>query len=268
MDGGDCAPREVDTRTPNVARMYDYFLGGKDNFAADRAAAEQIIALAPGVPAAARRNRAFLRRAVRFLVGVGIRQFVDIGAGLPTQRNVHEIAHLLAPAASVVYVDNDPVVVCHGRALLAGSEKVNVVQGDLRRPDEIVAEPGLRAYIDFAEPVAIMLLALLHFIPDSAGPAAILARLREAMAPGSYLVVSHGAVAPGAKAAANATEGKAVYERASAAVTPRSWEEIRAFFDGLELIEPGLVPVAQWRPDGPAVGVGDSLGYGGVARKP
>src|SRR6266496_4393011 len=270
----------VDTSIPNVARMYDYFLGGKDNFAADREAAEKIIALAPGVPAAARRNRAFLGRAVRFLRGEGIRQFLDIGTGLPTRSNVHEIAQGMGPQTRVVYVDNDPVVVSHGKALVAGSDTVCILQADLRRPDEIVSAPEVRSHIDFSQPVAVLLLAVLHFIPDSAGPAAIVARFRDAMAPGSYLALSHGSVdtlAPSptptptlAQAQTQnhaVTSGKAVYDRASASVFPRSREQILAFFDGFDLVEPGLVPLAQWRPDG-TLGGKRSYGYGGVARKP
>jgi hypothetical protein len=244
------APTGVDVTIPNVARMYDYALGGKDNFAADRAAAEKLFAAAPEV---GRRpmldNRAFMGRVVKFLADAGIRQFLDVGAGLPTQGNVHEIAHWVAPDARVVYIDYDPVVVVHGQALLAGSDNVAVVQGDLRRPEEILEHPDVRAQIDFGQPVAVMLVAILHFIADADDPNTIVARLRDAMAPGSYLAITHVAMESHAAAIA---KGKEVYKGATASVAPRTRAEILRLFDGFDLVEPGLVWVPQWRPDATA----------------
>jgi hypothetical protein len=261
------APVGVDVTTPNVARMYDYALGGKDNFAVDRAAAEQMFAAAPEV---GRRpmleNRSFLNRSVRFLAEAGIRQFLDVGAGLPTQGNVHEIAQAAAPDARVVYVDYDPVVVAHGRALLANNDTVTVVQADARRPDEILDHPDVRELIDFDAPVAVLLVAILHFVTDADDPIAIVTRLRDALAPGSYLVISHvteeshgGAIA----------KGKEVYKGATAAVAPRTRADILRLFEGFDFVEPGLVWVPQWRPDSPGAVENPemSLALAGVGRR-
>ncbi|MEU7913384.1 SAM-dependent methyltransferase [Microbispora bryophytorum] len=244
----DEPPPGIDAGIPNPARMYNYFLGGKDNFAADREAAERVMQVAPEAPALARRNRAFLRRAVRHLVAeAGIRQFVDIGTGLPTEGSVHEVAHEMDPGVRVAYVDNDPVVLAHSRALLSGTAAATVtVQGDLRRPEEILADPELRSLIDLAEPVAILLVAVVHFLSDDDKPAELVARLRESVAPGSHLVLTH--VTDEERAGA-ARDGAAVYRRASSGITLRSREQIHELFDGFQLIEPGLVPLDDWRPD-------------------
>src|SRR6266545_3977815 len=227
------APAEIDTSVPNGARIYDYMLGGKDHFQADEAAAEQMIAANPAAPRTARANRAFLGRAVRFLAeDAGIRQFLDLGTGLPTQQNVHEVAQAAAPDARVVYVDYDPVVVMHARALLATTDKVTVVQGDLRRPDEI------------------------------------LARLRDAMAPGSYLVVSHTANESPDEVMAAAQQG---FRLAGAPLTPRTRAEISRLLEGFDLVDPGLVEVSQWRPDAPEAPTPSGSPWtivGAVARKP
>ncbi len=260
-------PVGLDVTTPNIARMYDYFLDGKDNFAADRDAAEKLIAMMPQLPVIARANRAFLRRVVRVLAtDYGIRQFIDVGTGLPTMGNVHEVARQAAPDTRVVYVDNDPVVCCHARALLSAS-RTQIIEADLRRPDEIIGHPLVRELIDFAEPFALMFLSVLHFVPDEDGPQEIIARFREVMAPGSFLAISHGTVEtrPDDPRAMLSTE---VYSQASAPLSLRSIESVRGFFDGFELIEPGLVWISQWRP-GPferITGVGETL-RGGVARK-
>jgi S-adenosyl methyltransferase len=257
----------LDVTTPNIARMYDYFLDGKDNFAADRDAADKLIALMPQLPLVARANRAFLRRVVRVLAREhGIRQFIDIGTGLPTMGNVHEVARQAAPDTRVVYVDNDPVVCCHGRALLS-SGMTQIVEADLRRPDEIIGHPLVRELIDFTEPFALMFLSVLHFVPEEDGPQAVIARFREVMAPGSCLAISHGTLEtrPDDPRAALSAE---VYSRASAPLVLRSIDAVRGLFDGFDLIEPGLVWISQWRP-GPfeeAEGVGETL-RGGVARK-
>jgi SAM-dependent methyltransferase len=244
----DEAPSGVDIRTPNIARMYDYWLGGKDNFAADRAAAEQIIAISsePGVLRDVRENRAFLGRAVRAVAGRGIRQFLDIGAGLPTQQNVHQVAKQVNPDSHVVYVDYDPVVCTHGRALLAGNDGVAFVQADARNPRELVADPEVTDLIDFTKPVAVLLVAVLHLIRDADDPARTVAELRSLMAPGSYLILSHISTEPRPVEVAKAA---AVYENATAGLVPRSRDQILAFLDGFELWEPGLTNAPSWRPE-------------------
>ncbi len=253
----------IDASTPHPARIYDYFLGGKDNFPADREAAEMLLAVAPEARDLARQNRAFLGRVVRFLaVEAGIRQFIDIGTGIPTQGNVHEIAHATAPAARVVYVDNDPIVLVHSRALLAGVN-TTIIEGDLRQPDAILNDPKLRRVIDFDQPVAVLLVAILHFIADAEDPAGIVARLRDGMAPGSYLAISHGTADFHPEATPTAARA---YDRTTAQLSPRSHAEVERFFDGFELLEPGLVPISLWRPDGD-IPEGKGV-YGGIGRKP
>ncbi|NRQ31979.1 SAM-dependent methyltransferase [Nonomuraea sp. NN258] len=234
-----------DPNTPNVARLYDYYLGGKDHFPADREAAERILKVAPEVRAAARANRAFLGRAVRFLAESGVTQFLDIGTGLPTQGNVHEIARQVTPDAKVVYVDRDPVVLVHARALLSDTGHTVVVGGDLRKPQDILEHPDVRASIDFDRPVGVLLVAIMHFIAESDDPEGILRTLREAMAPGSYLVMSHGC--SDARPDAVST-GVQVYQNATAALTLRTRARIRELFDGFELVEPGMVWLPEWRP--------------------
>ncbi|MEU8269499.1 SAM-dependent methyltransferase [Sphaerisporangium sp. NPDC049002] len=241
-------PGRLDLSTPSVARMYDYFLGGKDNFAVDRERAEEVIRQAPHVPFMAQANRDFLGRTVRYLAGeCGVRQFLDIGTGLPTQENVHQVAQRADPRVRVVYVDNDPVVLGHARALLANNPNTHVMAGDLREPWAILGDPHVRGVIDFSQPVAVLLCAILHFIPDGDDPYGIVATLVNAMAPGSYLVVSHAErhrdLMP--------TTGAYDYEGASAPAVLRSLVEIAEFFDGLELVDPGVVYLPLWRPDGP-----------------
>ncbi|MFG2054142.1 SAM-dependent methyltransferase [Micromonospora sp. NPDC048930] len=257
-------PSEAESR-PNVARMYDYYLGGCHNFAADRAAAEQILAIFPDTGVAAQTNRAFLRRAVRYAAEQGVRQFLDIGAGLPTQGNVHEVVRPLAPAARVVYVDNDEVAVAYARRLLPVDGRTVVVRGDLRRPEELLADPDVRANIDFTEPVAVLLVAVLHFVPDSDDPYAAVARLRDATAPGSMLALSH-LTMDGAPPVPT-QQGREIYQRSSAPLIPRTHAATARFFEGYELLDPGLVWLADWRPDGePHAAV--SHGYGGLGLRP
>jgi len=258
----------IDPNVPNVARMYDYYLGGKDNFASDRAAADRILKIFPETRDSARENRAFLARAVRLLVESGIRQIVDLGSGLPTRGNTHEIAHEIAPDAHVVYVDYDSVVCAHSRAILGNDDNVTVVQADVRAPETLLAE--LHGHVDFDQPVAFLLLAVLHFVPDEnpdgAGAYQIIERLREVSAPGSHLVVSHGTDAK----PDTTPEALEIYNRATAALSLRTHAEISRFFDGYELLEPGLVFPREWRPvDEPLFGAQDtSIGYVGVGRKP
>ncbi|MGH3320731.1 MAG: SAM-dependent methyltransferase [Streptosporangiaceae bacterium] len=241
------APKGVDVRTPNVARMYDYYLGGKDNFAADRDAAKEVLAGAPEVRLGARQNRAFLRRAVRFLAGeAGIRQFIDIGTGLPTQGNTHEVAQQATPDARVAYVDYDPVVLAYSRALLSKDAQTTTIQADMRHPDEILNNPELRRLIDLDRPVAVLLLLMLHFVTDEEDPVGIVAQLREAMAPGSYIAISH---ANAERRGGAVTHAASVYDRATSSLKLRTREEILRLLDGFELVEPGLVFLTEWRPD-------------------
>ncbi|MFG2007196.1 SAM-dependent methyltransferase [Spirillospora sp. NPDC048911] len=258
----------VDLRTPNVARMYDYLLGGKDNYATDRAAVDEVVRHAPDTPFMARENRAFLGRAVRFLAESGVRQFVDIGSGLPTQGNVHEIAHHIAPDSRVLYVDVDPIVLAHGRAILASTPGVAVIQGDARRVEDILTDPEATALIDFDQPIAVLMLAVLHFIGDDDDPPGIAARLRDAMAPGSYLTVSH--VTADFDADRRVREAGAVYEKATSQITLRSRAEVMRMFEGFELVEPGLSTLSLWRPlpgTTPPPGAETQWCYAGVGRK-
>jgi hypothetical protein len=257
---------EIDTSRPHPARMYDYYLGGRDNYEVDREAADRVVDIAPEVPASARANRDFLARAVRFLAESGIRQFIDIGTGIPTSPNTHEIAHAVSPDARVAYVDNDPIVATHAGARLTGAGNTGFFLGDLRDPRTILDHPTIGKLIDFDQPVALMLVAVLHFIKDDEDPAGIVAALRDALPSGSHLVLSHATseVYPGSM-----PELFRIYEKATAALTTRSYAEVEALLDGFELLEPGLVDVMDWRVD-------DETGeseiersglYGAVARK-
>lgn len=258
----------IDTSVPTAAGMYDYYLGGRDNFAADRRAANKVLAAAPEVILMARENRGFIQRAVRFLAReAGIRQFLDIGSGLPTQGNVHEIAQAEAPDARVVYVDNDPKVRARSRLLKTTEARTtSVITADLRDPDGILDHPETRALIDFDQPMAILLVAVLHFIDDETDPYAIVARLRDAMAPGSYLVVNHATADPRPDNAGGAAD---VYRNTRYPATHRSREQIARFFDGVRLLDPGLVFVPAWRPDTETdITPGEVWILGGVGRKP
>jgi SAM-dependent methyltransferase len=267
QEQGRLAARGLDVTVPNVARIYDFILGGKDNFEADRAAAAQILAVIPGGSGPARMNRAFLflGRVVHFLAAErGIRQFLDIGSGLPTASNVHEIAKAADPDARVVYVDNDPVVVVHTQAILEDRAKgVAAVRGDLRDPAGIIASPEVRELIDFSQPVAVLMFAVLHFVADADDPHALLSGFRDVLAPGSALALSHITDENIDEEAAQA--GRAVYQSASAPITPRSRARIEGLFDGLDLLPPGVVGISHWPAPDPG---GAALHfYGGVAVK-
>jgi hypothetical protein len=261
-DGGQ-APPGIDASVATAARMYDYWLGGHDNFTADRIAALRVAEVSPEIPLVAKANRAFLGRAVRFLAGeAGIRQFLDLGTGLPTKGNVHQVAQAIAPGARVVYVDNDPMVLAHSRALKTG-DSTAVIQADLRDAGAILGHPDTRRLIDFSEPLAVLFVSVLHFVGDPDAHAAV-ARLTGASAPGSYLVLSHGSSEPDPQRAA---AGAALLASTASPATPRTREEILAFFNGLEILEPGLVPVQQWRPDEPdAADPGKVWLFSGVGR--
>jgi len=261
----------IDTSAPNVARIYDYILGGKDNFAADRQAAQQLLAALPDIAGTVRDNRAFIGRVVRFLAGeAGIRQFLDLGAGLPTQDCVHEMAQAIAPDARVVYVDNDPVACSHGQALLGPRDRVGFVLGDLRRPAEILQHPDVLARIDFSRPVGVLCACALHFVPEEEKPHQIIAGYRDHLAPGSCLAITHGiaAAAPEDDPDGLVERVTEVYRNASAQIHVRPVKDIERFFDGLEILEPGIVWMARWRPDPGTRPAGQpNYLYGGVGRK-
>jgi S-adenosyl methyltransferase len=243
------APAGVDPTTPSVARIYDYLLGGKDNFEVDRAAAARFVELVPEVPRIAKANRQFLARSVRFLAEAGVRQFIDLGAGLPTSPNVHEVARQVIPDARVVYVDHDPVVLTYGNALLATDDGVTVVKGDVREPAEVLGHPDLVRLIDFSEPVAVLILAVLHFVSDEENPGQIVAGYRDRLPSGGYLVISAGSSDDALEVDSAANERlQELYRSAGTPIVGRSREEMLEFFAGCELEEPGLVQLAQWRP--------------------
>ncbi|GAA4249289.1 SAM-dependent methyltransferase [Dactylosporangium darangshiense] len=247
MTRPDWAPDEVDIDVPNAARMYDYSLGGFHNFAVDREMVERIVAMAPDARQIAVANRAFLGRLVRRLVSDGVRQFLDVGSGIPALASTHEVAQQADPGARVVYVDVDPVAVAHGRAILAGNPRAEAVLGDARRPHDILRDTAVTGLIDLAEPVAVLLIAVLHFVPDADDPPGIVRRFRDAVAPGSVIAISHGSPPPRRERDAEAVTG--VYQRTSTPLHLRSAAQIAGLLDGLDLLEPGVVPVTGWHPD-------------------
>jgi trans-aconitate methyltransferase len=261
-------PVQIDTTVAHQSRIYNYLLGGKDNFAADRDAADRAIEAFPGLAAWAKNNRAFLTRVVRYLVSEeGIRQFLDVGTGLPTAENTHEVAQRIAPEARICYVDNDPIVLAHARALLnsdpAGA--TDYVSADLRDPDKILSSAA--ATLDFSQPVAVMLLAILHVVPDADDPWGLVARIMAAVPPGSFLVISHPARDIHPERVTELT--KRFNERLGGVESRgRTREEVARFFTGLELVEPGIVVTPQWRPDPGSHAQDADPAYAAVARKP
>ena len=262
-------PPGVDTQRANVAGVYDYWLGGSHNFLADQDLARAIVAVVPAAREAARDNRAFLARAVRFLAASGIRQFLDIGSGIPTEGNVHEIAEQASIGARVVYADSDEVAVAHSRAILTGNSDAVVIEADLREPRKILSSDTVRRLIDFAQPTGLLLNMVLHFIDDPEDPWQIVATLRDALAPGSYLVLGHltdenkPTVAHAAEKVCNRSVTTNIHVR------PRA--DILRFFDGFDLVDPGLVYIPHWRPDSPAEVPDDpsrSWALVGVGRRP
>lgn len=243
----------LDALVPNVARMYDYMLGGKENYASDRAAVAKLIEVTPAVPMFARRNREFLNRAVRFVAGQGVSQFLDVGAGLPTQESVHQVARSVNPDARAVYADNDPVVLAHSRALLDDTPDVAFVAGDLRDPASLLADPQVTGLLDFSRPVCVLLVAVLHFVTDDEDPGRLVAAFRDALAPGSYLIMSHGTThgAP-PDLAERSVQARRVYDNATSRIVYRDPAEVGRFLEGFSLVEPGLVHISQWRPPVPA----------------
>ncbi len=266
VTGNTTSPFGIDTTVPTTARMYDYWLGGHDNFAVDRKAALQVSEVAPEAPLMARENRKFLRRAVRYLSAeAGISQFLDIGTGLPTAGNVHQVAQEINRDSRVVYVDNDPMVMAHSRALKTGGNTV-VIEADLREPQMILDHPDTRKLIDLNLPFAVLMVAVLHFVGDEDQPHAIVGTIRDALPAGSYLVLSHvtGDIRPEV-----AARSEAEYKKVTPGATLRTREEILRFFTGLDLLDPGLVQVPRWRPDEPGSAGPDKVWVlGGVGRKP
>jgi trans-aconitate methyltransferase len=256
----------VDIDQPSVARIYDYYLGGSHNFEADRAFAAKVIAAFPDITWVTQENRAFLRRAVRLITGSGIDQFIDLGSGIPTVGNVHEIVAAVDPEGTVVYVDHDPVAVAHSRAILDGNPNATIIPADLRTPADILAHPELRRLVDLDRPVGVFLNAVLHFVPDDAEAAGIVAELAASVAPGSYIAISH---ASADQMQDSAQRAESLYNRSVAAMATRSHAEVVALFGRLTLVEPGVVVIPMWRPDSPDdVGPHASRypGYAGVAR--
>jgi hypothetical protein len=261
-------PIDIDTTVPHSARFWNYLLGGKDNYAVDREAAEQVLAHMPELGDGARADRGFLTRAVRYLVGeAGIRQFLDIGTGLPTANNTHEVAQRFAPETRIVYVDNDPIVMAHAKALLTSSPEgvTAYIHADLRQPDEILGEAART--LDFTQPIALMLLGVLNFVVDDDEAYDVVARLVAALQPGSYVVISHPTpeVDPDKIRA-----GVEMWNSSGGAqMTIRSRTELTRFFTGLELLEPGVVSDSLWRPEPTDIGEPAPVyHFGGVARKP
>jgi hypothetical protein len=267
-------PRGVDVTKPSIARVYDYMVGGKDNFAIDRMAAERALAIMPDATEAGRACRAFLRRVVRYLAAeAGLRQFLDIGSGLPTDTNVHQVAHEVDPAARVVYVDNDPMVLVHGRALLADNDSTTVIEADLRAPEEILDHQVVRKYVDFTEPVGLLLLSILHHLHDAEDPGGIAATLRDALPSGSHLAIIHfwDPADEHPQISAKVRDAERVFNETLGTGRWRHRAEIETYFGDFEMVEPGLVPLAEWRPDGEAMAEQADSYYtmlGGVARKP
>ncbi|MFD9561073.1 SAM-dependent methyltransferase [Streptomyces sp. NPDC059994] len=243
------APTGIDISVPSVSRIYDYYLGGSHNFEVDREAARKAMEFIPGLPKVMQANRAFMRRAVRFALDEGITQFLDIGSGIPTFGNVHEVAQSGATEARVVYVDHDPVAVAHSRAVLDGNERAGVLAADLRKPQDILTSPEVGSLLDLEQPVALLLVAVLHFVEDSDDPRAAVAELRDALAPGSLLILTHAAYEGIPLSEDRAGGAVGVYRNIRNPLVMRTSDEIATFFDGFEMIAPGLVQMPMWRPE-------------------
>jgi hypothetical protein len=264
-DGSE--PPDFDTTAAHVARVYDYWLGGKDNFAADRAAGDEAIDAYPDMVSSVRANRAFLRRAVRYMAAEGgIRQFLDVGTGLPSGNNTHEVAQAVAPESRIVYVDNDPMVLAHARALLTSDPRgaTGYLDADARDTAKILTEAT--RMLDFSQPVGVMLVAVLHLVNDEDDPRGIVSQLMDAVPPGSFLVISH--VPSDMQTAMKVVDAaKSLNELMVQQVSPRSRTAVTGFFDGLELVPPGVVPIQEWRPDSPEEAAARAAMWGGVGRK-
>jgi len=269
IDPGEELP-DVDTSVAHSARIYDYILGGKDNFEADRRAAEAAMKANPSMVTGMRENRALMRRMTAFLAGeAGIRQFLDLGTGLPTSPNMHEIAQSLRPDSRIVYVDNDPIVLAHARALLTSNDEGTTayIHADLRQPEKILADPRLMDTLDLSEPVALMTFGVLHFVPDEDDAHGIVSRLLTALPSGSYLAIQH----PTQDFYAEGVGADRSYRNAGIAFQYRARAEFERFLDGLELVPPGIVPMTEWRPEGDPTdrpAPAEASAYAAVGRKP
>ncbi|NUP46755.1 MAG: hypothetical protein HOW97_05495 [Catenulispora sp.] len=261
----DAAPDGVDIERPSAARLYDWLLGGHHNFAPDRALGRRLLRAEPNARMIVRENREFLGRAVRFLLEQGVRQFLDLGSGIPTQENVHQIAQRSAPGTRVVYVDNDASVVAHGRHILRGDPGAAAIQADMRRPDLVLNHPTTQELLDFSQPIGLLMVTVLHFIPDEDEPYAMVAHYRDAVPPGSFVAISHATHEAAPSAAAKVEQ---LYRSAArTAAHTRSHEEIVRLFAGFDIVEPGVVYLPLWRPDAaPAVKPEEAWFYAGVGR--
>ena len=244
----DWAPQGVDLNQASAARMYDYYLGGAHNFAVDRELAGKALALFPDGQLIAQANRAFLHRAVRYLLAQGVRQFIDVGSGIPTAGNVHEVAQQTDPQARVLYVDHDPVAVAHSELILRGNPRARVLKADLRRPEEILQAPVLTELLDLDQPVGLLMVSVLHFVSEDDRPDDVIKQFRDRLSPGSHQVVSQGT---GESRSAAVTELAKIYQSTSTPVTYRTRDRIRELFDGWDLVEPGVVWLPEWNPDWP-----------------
>ncbi|CAM5627927.1 SAM-dependent methyltransferase OS=Streptomyces alboniger OX=132473 GN=CP975_31925 PE=4 SV=1 [Streptomyces alboniger] len=263
------APPGIDISMPSVSRIYNYYLGGSHNFEVDREAARKAMEFMPGLPKVMQANRAFMRRAVRYAVAQGVTQFLDIGSGIPTFGNVHEVARQASDEARVMYVDHDPVAVAHSKAVLKGCGQAGVITADLRKPQDILGSPEVGALLDLDRPTALLLVAVLHFVEDAYDPCAAVAELRDGLAPGSLIVLTHASYEgiPVPPEQAGRTVG--VYKDIRNPLIMRSRDEIARFFEGYDMVEPGLVPMPHWRPD-TALEEEDPYsfsGFAGVGRK-
>lgn len=266
----DWVPLGIDTNVPSMARVYDYILGGAHNFAADRAVGSQIENLVPGLPSVARLNRRFLGRAVNFLMDQGVRQFLDIGSGIPTVMNVHQVAQGRDPDARIVYVDKDPVAVAHSELMLLDNENAAIVHADMRDPDAVLASPEVERLLRLDEPIGLLMLLMLHWVPDEDDPGKLVATYRDALPAGSFIVMTHVSADLADQKVDQAAD---VVNRSKSAdqMHMRTYQQVHALFDGFELVEPGLVGCGEWRPDGPG-DIADEASmnmflYAGVGRK-
>ncbi|QQQ80973.1 SAM-dependent methyltransferase [Saccharothrix sp. 6-C] len=269
MDRPNWAPGDIDLARPSIARVYDYWLGGAHNFAVDRAVADKVLGDVPVIKSIVLNHRAFLRRAVRFMLSRGIRQFLDLGSGIPTVGNVHEIAQATDPSARVVYVDMDAVAVAHSRAILTGNELVNVLQTDVRDAKQVLASPEVQGLLDFDEPIGVLMIALLHFVPDAEDPRGIVGDYRDALPDGSYLAISHAGFEEDDWDPAW-DDARGVYNRGVSEMCFRRQHEIEGMFDGFDLVEPGVARLPLWRPESPEdvdEGAARFISFGGVGRK-
>lgn len=262
MSEDEYARRGIDLDKPSAARVYDYILGGELNYAVDRMFAEQVLTVQPNARERARLNRQWLRRVVRFGLDQGIRQFLDIGSGMPTVGHVHEVAQAVDPDARVVYVDNEPVAVAHSEIVLEDNENAAMVYADAQRPEDVLEHDITEMLLDLDQPVMVVMALFVHFIPDERDPARLIATYRDALAPGSYLAMSSATPEQQSEGTARAVE---LYEKSANPVTPRTADELRALVEGFEIVDPGIVFIPQWRPDDPADVPADPAESGGLA---